>query len=148
MGMDHTPQHEVEPLDALVGTWSSRATHPLLPGVVVAGRSAFEWLEGRRFLIGRSTNEHPQFPDSLTVFGAPEGEPLTMHYYDSRGVERVYATSLRDGVWRCRREAPGFSQRFEGRIEDGGATIAGLWHLAEDGENWNADLEITYTREG
>jgi hypothetical protein len=71
-----------------------------------------------------------------------------MHYYDSRGVERVYGTSLRDGVWRCWREAPGFSQWFEGRLQDGGAAIAGLWHVCEDGETWNADLEITYRREG
>ena len=148
MGMDHTPQHEVEPLDALAGEWRTRAAHPKLPGVVVEGRSRFEWLEGRRFLIGRFSNEHAQFPDGLTVFGAPEDEPLTMHYYDSRGVERVYRTSLRDGVWRCWREAPGFSQSFEGRIEDGGAAIAGLWHVCEDGETWNADVEITYRREG
>jgi hypothetical protein len=148
MSMDEAPQHDVEPLDALVGSWTTRATHPMSPGLVVPGRSTFEWLEGRKFLIGRSRNEHPQFPDSITICGAPDGEPLTMHYYDSRGVERVYLTSLQDGVWRLWREAPGFSQRFEGMVGDGGATITGRWHLCRDGSTWDADLEIEYRREG
>jgi hypothetical protein len=146
--MDRTPQHDVESLDVLAGSWTTRATHPMLPGVVVEGRSAFEWLEGRKFLIWRSSHEHPQLPDALSVFGAPEDEPLTLHYYDSRGVERVYGSSLREGVWRCWREAPGFSQYFEGRLEEGGATLAGLWHLSRDGETWDADLQISFHREG
>ena len=148
MSMDQTSQHDVEPLGVLVGEWTTRVTHPLFPGVVVEGRATFEWLEGRKFLIGRSRNDHPDFPDSLAVFGAPEGEPLTMHYYDSRGVERVYGTSLRDGVWRCWRDAPGFSQRLEARVGDDGATIMGLWHLSRDDQSWDADLEITYRRAG
>ena len=145
--MPTTRAPELEPYDGLVGTWDSTATHPSLPGVEVAGTSSFEWLEGAHYLIGRSRNEHPDFPDSLLVIGA-DGDGLVMHYYDARGVERVYGTSLRDGVWRLWRDDPDFAQRFVGTFEDGGSTITGLWEAAEDGTTWKADLAITYRRAG
>jgi hypothetical protein len=131
----------------LVGTWDSTATHPSLPSVEVPGTTSFEWLEGRHYLIGRSRNEHPDFPDSLLVIGAT-GDGIVMHYYDSRGVERMYGTSLRDGVWRLWRDDPDFAQRFVGTFKDGGSTIAGLWEVAEDGGSWADDLAITYRRSG
>lgn len=138
---------ELEGFDALVGAWDSTATHPSIPGVQVPGTANFEWLEGGHFLIGRSRNEHPDFPDSLQVIGA-DGDSLVMHYFDSRGVERVYGTSLRDGVWRLWRDDSDFAQRFAGTFEDGGSTIAGLWEVAEDGGTWADDLAITYHRAG
>jgi hypothetical protein len=61
--------------------------------------------------------------------------------------ERVYGTSLRDGVWRLSRDDPEFAQRFVGTFEDGGSTIAGLWEVAESGgTTWEPDLSITYRR--
>lgn len=138
---------ELEGFDALVGAWDSTATHPSLPGVEVPGTVSFEWLEGGHFLIGRSRNEHPDFPVSLLVIGA-DGDGLVMHYYDSRGVERVYGASLVDGVWRLWRDDPDFAQRFVGTFQDGGSTIAGLWEVAEDGATWADDLAITYHRAG
>lgn len=135
----------LEGFDALGGAWDSTATHPSLPGVEVPGTVSFEWLEGGHFLIGRSRNEHPDFPDSLLVIGAGV-EGLLMHYYDSRAVERVYGTSFRDGVWRLWRDDPEFAQRFVGTFEDAGSTIVGQWETSEDGGTWEPDLAITYHR--
>src|SRR5687768_5454802 len=100
----------LQPLGRLVGKWTTEATHPAMPGVVVRGTAVFEWLEGEQFLILRTRNDHPDFPDSIAVIGyteqdrvqekkAPERSfsdqrPLTMHYFDSRGVFRVYQTSI------------------------------------------------------
>ena len=145
--MPTTRAPELEPYDGLVGTWDSIATHPSLPGVEVRGTASFEWLEGGHYLIGRSRNEHADFPDSLLVIGSG-GDGLVMHYYDSRGVERVYGTSLRDGVWRLWRDDPDFAQRFVGTVEDGGSTIVGLWEVAEDGGTWADDLAISYRHAG
>jgi hypothetical protein len=145
--MSDAPRDDVRRLDALTGTWATTAAHPALPGTVVPGRSAYEWLEGGHFLIGRVHNDHAQFPDSLVVLG-PDGDGLSMRYFDSRGLERTYGMSLQDGVWRMWRAGDDFHQRFEGRFGDGGATIAGLWHLSDDGgETWKGDVEITYRRE-
>lgn len=146
-------------LDRLVGSWTTEATHPAMPGVVVHGTSVVEWLEGEQFLIQRSRTDHPQFPGSLSIIGftdvdrkdaaasaAPEASQLTMHYYDSRGVFRLMDASIDDTAWRFWRDAPGFSQRFTGTFADGGDTIIGLAQLCQDDVHWNDDLEITYRR--
>ncbi|HYI46684.1 MAG TPA: hypothetical protein VE174_14595 [Actinomycetota bacterium] len=129
---------------ALLGEWTTEASHPMLPDTVVAGVSIFAWLEGEQFLVNRAHNHHELFPDSVSVIGNTEG--LHMHYFDSRGVHRVYDMSFERGVWRIWRDHPGFSQRFTGTFEDGGHTIAGQWQLNEDGSTWNDDLAITYRR--
>ncbi len=141
----HAAISELDPFEALVGTWTTEATHPIYPSTVVRGRSTFEWLEGKRFLIQRSVTDHPEFPDAMAVFGVTD-EQLSMHYFDSRGVYRVYAVSLSDGAWRFSRDAPGFSQRFTGTFSDDGNTITGLSTLSKDGSTWGDDLAITYRR--
>jgi hypothetical protein len=54
--------------------------------------------------------------------------------------------SLGEGVWKLRREGDPFSQRFTGRFAEGGRTITGRWEIAEDGETWKTDFDLTYTR--
>jgi len=160
--MPKTSEPALLPLDRLVGTWTTEATHPAFPGGVVHGAVIVEWLEGERFLIHRARTDHPDFPDSISIIGftdrdrvdnaqgndaAAAGKPqLTMHYFDSRGVFRVYDVSIDDQAWRIWRDAPGFSQRFTGTVTDGGNTIAGGWQLCEDDVNWRDDLKITYRR--
>ena len=150
-------------LGRLVGRWTTEATHPSMPGVVVHGTATIEWLEGERFLTIRARVDHPDFPDSLSVIGNFEHDrvdgatrsvpeeattSLRMHYFDSRGVFRLLEASIDDAAWRLSRLAPGFSQRFTGTFTDGGNTIVGLWELCEDDVHWANDLAITYRREG
>ncbi len=137
----------MEGLDRLVGTWMTEATHPALPGVVVHGSAVTEWLEGERFLILRARTDHPEFPASISIIGVTEtGSELSMHYFDSRGVFRVYQVGLDHDAWRLWRDAPGFSQRFTGSFADRGDTIVGRWQLCRDDIHWDDDLEITYRR--
>ena len=148
LGVDAPPAdaaQSVQPLAALVGEWETEATHPAVPGTVVAGRVTVEWLEGGRFLIHRARMEHPDFPDSISVIGAMGGG-LAFQYFDSRGVHRVYGMSLDGDVWRLWRADPEFRQRFSGRFLDGGATLAGRWELARGGGDYAEDLQITYRR--
>ena len=133
------------PLHALVGSWRIEATHPAFPTTIVGGQADFEWLEGQRFLLQRSRTDHPEFPGSLIVFGDFE-DALAMHYFDSRGVYRVYGVSFSDGVWRMWRNAPGFSQRFAGTFSENGDTIDGLWELSRDDATWDDDLKISFHR--
>ena len=134
------------PFDALIGTWATAATHPSVDGVV-PGRITFEWLEGGRFLVQRSRNDHELFPDAICVIGAPEtGDGLVMEYFDSRGVRRTYRASLDDGVLRLWREEPGFDQRFSAVL--GPERFEGLWELAERPGEWQSDLRVAYRRRG
>ena len=156
-----TDEPALQPLDRLVGNWNTEATHPAVPGIVVRGTATIEWLEGERFLINRSRTDHPDFPDAISIIGfadrdrvhgaaatdaAADGNRLSMHYFDSRGVSRVFEVSIDDTAWRFWRDAPGFSQRFTGTFADGGDTIAGRSQLCQDDVHWNEDLAITYRR--
>ena len=136
---------KLEPFNKLVGAWEIEATHPMVPSTVVRGTAEFEWLEGERFLLQRSRTDHPEFPDSLIVFGADE-DGLSMNYFDSRGVHRVYQVSFGGGVWRMWRHSPGFSQKFNGTLSANGETIAGLWKVSRDHSTWEEDLAITFRR--
>src|SRR5262245_64736071 len=108
--------------------------HPYGPPNPARGRSRFEWLtkgnEGRGFLVQHDEVTHPDFPNSITIIGAEadaSADSFTYHYFDSRGVERVYTMSLSDGGWKIWRASPGFSQRFTGTFSDNGNTITGFW---------------------
>jgi hypothetical protein len=91
------------------------------------------------------------FTDADRVEGFAEaatpGSQLTQHYYDSRGVFRIYTVTIDETAWRTFRDAPGFSQRFTGTFADGGNTIVGLSQLCRDDVHWNDDLAITYRRQ-
>jgi hypothetical protein len=134
----------LEPFDALIGTWATEATHPLVDAVV-PGTITFEWLEGGHFLVQRSRNEHELFPDAISIIGAPEaGDGLVMEYFDSRGVRRTYAISLDDGVMRIWRDAPGFEQRYVATLSPD--TFEGQFQLARTPGDWQDDLKVTYRR--
>jgi hypothetical protein len=134
----------LEPFDALIGAWATEATHPMVDAVV-PGTVTYEWLEGGRFLIQRSHNDHELFPDAISVIGAPEdGEGLVMEYFDSRGVRRTYGVSLEDGVLRMWREHPGFDQRFAATLAPD--TFEGLSQVAETPGEWRDDLRVIHRR--
>jgi hypothetical protein len=141
---------QLEHLNAWVGEWETEATHPMLPDTVVPGRITVEWLEGEKFLLHRARNDHPDFPDSISVIGATEegADSLTMHYFDSRGVFRVYRCSVEDDELKIWRDQPGFRQRFSGHFSDDGNTFGGTFELNEDEAGWNDDLQMTYRRAG
>ena len=135
----------LEPFEALIGTWTTEATHPLYEGGVVTGRVTFEWLEGGHYLIQRSQNDHELFPDAICVIGLPEeGDDLLVEYFDSRGVRRTYNASLEDGVLRWWRDAPGFDQRATGRL--GPDEWVFQTELAEKPGEWKDDLRAVYRR--
>ena len=134
----------MQPFDVLRGTWTTEATHPMFDAVV-PGTTTFEWLEGRHFLIQRVTNDHEQFPDSISVIGLPEdGEQLVAVYSDSRGVRRTYGASFEDGVLRFWRDEPGFEQRFTATPDAAG--FVGQWQMAKTPGNWQDDLRVVYRR--
>src|SRR5438067_6396652 len=81
----------------LVGRWSTEATHPGLPGAIISGSSEIEWLEGEQFLIYRSSYDHPDIPDSISIIGDTDG--LQMHYFDTRGVHRIFNVTVTSNGW-------------------------------------------------
>jgi len=140
------PRSKLEPFEALIGEWTIELTHPAVEGTVIRGRTTYEWLEGGRFLIQRAVNEHPDFPDSLSVIGVMEGESdLSMQYFDSRGVHRIYTVGFNGSELTLERDEPGFAQRLSARLSDDGSTFTGVWQL-DEGEGYQDDLAFTYRR--
>jgi hypothetical protein len=136
----------LKPFDALIGTWATQATHPMLDGVAT-GSTTFEWLEGGHFLVQRISTEHELFPGSISVIGAPEaGGGLVMEYFDSRGVRRTYGAAIEDGVLRMWRDDPEFAQRFSATLAPD--AFEGLWQLARTPGDWQDDVKVTYRRRG
>jgi hypothetical protein len=147
--MQPQTQHaELQGWQRLVGRWATEATHPAFPGTVVSGQASFEWLEDQRFLIQRSHYDHPEIPDAIAVTGIIDGKP-SMHYFDPRGVHRVFVVDITEDTWRFWNDTPGFSQRFTGTLSDDGNAITGEGELSrDDGASWAPDLAITYRRIG
>jgi hypothetical protein len=141
-------------LRVLVGAWEMEATFQagfFGPGsdAVTArgGRTTFEWLDGEFFLIERSATEDPSIPRAIMIIGLGEDpETFVQHYYDSRGVERVYEMTLDDGVWSLHRAFPGFWQRYRGVISENGDRIEGAWEKSPDGSVWEHDFALDYIR--
>ena len=129
---------DLKAFDALIGTWTTEATHPMLD-TVVPGTITFEWLEGGKFLIQRSRNEHELFPDAICVI-----DGRTKEYFDSRGVRRTYGISLEDGVLREWGDFPEFAQRYEATLAPD--AFEGLWQMARTPGDWQDDLRVKYRR--
>jgi hypothetical protein len=139
----------------LAGGWTTEGKHPGLPGTVIHGSSEIEWLEGERFLIYRTRYDHPDIPDGISIIGDTDG--LHMHYFDTRGVHRIYDVKVTDEGWEMAmdRDSPAssfaspderFSQRMNFTFEDDNRTMTGKGRLSYDDVTWVDDLEITYSR--
>jgi hypothetical protein len=95
----------------------------------------------------------PEAPDGIALIGqdpASNGRYL-QHYFDSRGVARVYQMTLDDGVWKLWRDEADFSpldfgQRYTGTISDEGQVIMGAWEICHDGKSWQHDFDLIYRK--
>ena len=138
-------------LNPFVGEWDLDVSLPS-PDEVRA-RAVFEWALDGRFLLQRTEVSLPEAPNTLSVIGPdPRGGAYVQHYFDTRGVVRVYGMTIEDGVWTLRRDSPDFSelgfwQRYSGTFSVDGDTIDGRWELSHDeGATWEHDFDLVYRR--
>jgi hypothetical protein len=134
-------------LDVFVGDWIEQVEVPGAP----PGRSVFEWDLKGRFLVQRALSPLPEYPDGLVII-ALDSDGYLQHYFDSRGVVRLYRMTLENGIWTLLRTEPDFtplefSQRFVGTISPDANRIDGRWETSYDqGESWELDFPLSYTR--
>ena len=142
------------PLDALVGEWSMEARFEQLPPTDDRGQVIFEWMTGGRFLVERWEVPVPEAPDGVALIGRDERgntDHYLQHYFDSRGVARVYKMTIEKGIWKLWRDEPDFSpldfaQRYTGELSEDGSRIDGQWEIKEPGEDWRVDFTLNYVR--
>ena len=121
--------------ESLIGGWHGEGELPIEPPMKISADVMIERLGA--FIVMRSTGEPAEMPDSISIIGgAPSGEPQPMHYFDSRGVKRLFMTTVDGATWRIWRapgedwngpDGPGFNQRFIGEISADGRSIDGRW---------------------
>jgi hypothetical protein len=139
-------------LERFIGEWTMEIDFPGLARIDAGTRVSFEWSPGGWFLVERWQIPVPEFPDGAAVIGWDDGrQTLLQHYFDSRGVARVYEMRMENAVWTLIRTEPDFSpldfeQRFIGELSDDGRTITGRWEAKHSGKDWEVDFRITYRR--
>ena len=143
-------------LDVFVGEWAIDAQFAPERGVELSAGErptvSFEWILGDRYLLQKSHAPDP-IPESscLIALDGNDDERFVQHYFDSRGVTRIYEMTFDGRTWTLTREKPDFSplefkQRFTGTFEDGNTTIRGGWEICNDGSTWETDFGLVYTR--
>jgi hypothetical protein len=119
-----------------------------------SARIGFEWTLDGAFLLQRASVPVPGAPDPLAVIGPDaDGEGYTQHYFDSRGIARVYAMTFDGREWTLERHAPDFSplpfhQRWIATLGADADAIDGRWETSPDGGDWEPDFELAYRRVG
>ena len=144
------PNPALKSLEVLDGDWQMELSNSSFlpsPSDTATGHVSFQWLQDGAFLMMRMGNKPPAAPDAIWLIGRDDSTPnYTVLYSDSRGVSRVYAMSFSDGTWKIWRVAPGFCQRFDGKLSDDGNTITARWEKSPDGTQWEHDFDVTYTK--
>jgi hypothetical protein len=135
-------------LDVLVGEWTQQVTGHGDP----TGTVTFAWTLGDRYLLQRSTLPAP-FPESTALIEHDESTgDFRQHYFDSRGVSRVYRMTLVGPEWTLLRTEADFSplafaQRFTGTLSDDGRAVDGRWEQSHDGgQTWELDFGLRLER--
>lgn len=145
-------------LQPLVGEWTV-AMVPLgapWPEVLpdVGARTSWEWLGDSALLVQRWSVPIEEAPDGMAVIGWDDARGTHLqHYFDDRGVVRVYELGLDDGVLTLERTTADyspldFSQRFVGTLSGDADRIVGAWHISHDHRTWDKDFDLVYTRIG
>jgi len=141
-------------LEPFVGEWQLEApAFPLPAELADQARTSFEWALGGAFLLQRASVPVSEAPDGLCVIAPDSGDGYTQHYFDSRGVVRLYAMTFDGSEWTLERHSEDFSpldfhQRFAGSFSPDRETIGGRWQSSPDGQAWELDFELTYRRTG
>jgi hypothetical protein len=129
----------VNALQPFVGTW-----HTISSLGDARAVTTFEWTLDGAFLLQRSEVDLPAVPDALCLIG-PDGDDYTQHYFDSRGVARVYAMTFDGTTWTLERDDEDFAQRYTGEFS--GGRIDGRWEIkGPDESEFRLDFELAYER--
>lgn len=129
-------------LDRLVGSWEFTMQHSTM-SEPVTGRQRYEWVLDGAFALQHWAYDHPDFPDAMAFLSEER-----YHYFDVRGIVRIFDVEFTDGGWSMTRIDDNFSQRTAlwFRSQD---IIEGRGEISYDaGTTWQLDFTITLQRSG
>lgn len=127
-------------LDQLIGAWEFTMQHSAM-SQPVTGRQQYEWVLDGAFVLQRRAYDHPDFPDAMAFLTEDH-----YHYFDVRGVVRIFDVEFNDAGWSMIRIDEDFSQRDVARFR-GPDIIDGSGEISYDaGTTWQPDFTITWRR--
>ena len=127
-------------LDRLVGTWDITMNHSAV-AEPVTGRQRYERVLDGSFVMLHWTYDHPEFPDAIAVLDAH-----TYHYFDVRGVTRVFEFTLDESGWSMIRRDEDFWQRSTGTFLDDDHIESNGENSFDAGASWQHDFRMSYVR--
>ena len=128
------------PLDRLLGSWRLTMHHSQMVEPVT-GHLRYERVLGDAFVALDWVYEHPDFPDAIAML-----DETHFHYFDVRGVIRVFDFELDESGWRMTWIAPEFSQRSTARfLGDDVIEVEGE-RSSDEGVTWQHDFRMELHR--
>jgi hypothetical protein len=128
------------PLDRLLGIWDVAMDHHAVDGIA-AGQHVYERVLDGAFVGARWALDNPAFPDAQALM-----TDEVMHYFDVRGVIRVFEVTWTEDGWTLVLLSPEFSQRMVSAFV-GPDEVRTEGFLSEDlGETWNYDFVMELSR--
>ena len=127
-------------LDRLLGHWEFTMQHSAR-SEAVSGRQRYERVLDGAFVRLHWTYDHPDFPDALALLSEDQ-----CHYFDVRGVIRVFELQINDDGWSMVRLDPDFSQRTTARFRGPDAMESTGERSQDRGLTWQPDFTMTYRR--
>jgi hypothetical protein len=127
-------------LDRLVGTWDVAMQHSAVTEPVT-GRQRYERVLDSAFVLLHWTYDHPDFPDAMAVL-----DDHAFHYFDVRGITRVFDLAFDESGWTMIRRDEDFWQRSAGRFRGAGAIDGTGENSFDRGVTWQHDYAVSYAR--
>ena len=127
-------------LDRLLGTWKFTMRHVAMEEPI-AGQQRYERVLEGAFLMLHSSYDHPDFPDAIAILAED-----TCHYFDVRGVTRLFDLEIGDSGWTMIRRDADFWQRSETRSLGPDAMEGTGENSFDGGATWQHDYSISYAR--
>jgi hypothetical protein len=129
-------------LDRLLGTWQFTMHHVAMPEPVT-GRQRYGRVLDGAFVMLHWTYEHPDFPDAIALL-----DERSYHYFDVRGIARVFHLSVDEDGWSMIRRDADFWQRSAARFRGTDAVEGNGENSHDSGATWEHDYTITCARVG
>jgi len=130
----------MSPLDRLLGTWVFTMQHSAM-SEPVTGRQRYVRVLVGAFVLLHWTYDHPDFPDAIALLSDDR-----CHYFDVRGVSRVFELEVDAAGWSMIRLDADFSQRFTARFRGPDAMESTGEKSDDNGVTWQPDFTMIYNR--
>jgi hypothetical protein len=127
-------------LDRLLGTWEVTMHHSAM-SEPVTGRQRYERVLEGSFVLQQWTYDHPDFPNAMALLSEDR-----YHYFDVRGITRVFDFEVDDAGWSMIHLDEVFSQRQTARFRGPDVMVSTGEKSHDKGITWQHDFTMTYQR--